>query len=191
MDFVYEQHRIGLLRQLLHDRFQALLKIAAIFGAGQQRAHVQRVNSGIGQHVGHIAFDDAACETLGDGGLADTGFTDQQRVVFAATAQGLDDAFEFISTADQWVYLAGNYLLVEIEREVFQRASRCGFGLGFLLGFSALGAAIGNLGHPMRDVIDDIEARYTLLMQEKYRMRILFAVYRDQHIGARDFLLAG
>jgi hypothetical protein len=61
---------------------------------------------GLGQDVRHAAFDDAAGQAFGDGGLADPGFADQQRVVLAAAAEGLDDALDFLLAADQRVDLA-------------------------------------------------------------------------------------
>ena len=57
--------------QLGHHRLQPLLEVAAIARAGQQRAHVEREDGGLGQHFRHVALDDALGQALGDGGLAD------------------------------------------------------------------------------------------------------------------------
>jgi len=40
MDFVDEENRIFVLFQLVHHGFQAFLKVAAIAGACQKRAHI-------------------------------------------------------------------------------------------------------------------------------------------------------
>ena len=42
------------------------------------------------QHFRHFALDDLARQAFGDGGLADAGIADQQRVVLAPAAQHLD-----------------------------------------------------------------------------------------------------
>ena len=43
----------------------------------------------------------------------------------------------------------------------------------------------------MRDVVNDVETRHAALVQKIDRVRFLFAEDRDEHIGARDFFLAG
>ena len=39
--FINEQHGVGLVLERLQDPFKALLKVATVFGAGQQRTHVE------------------------------------------------------------------------------------------------------------------------------------------------------
>jgi hypothetical protein len=85
---------------------QPLLEVAAIARAGQQRAHVERVDGGAGQHLRHVALDDLARQALGDRGLADAGIADQQRVVLGAAAQDLDGALDLAVAADQRIDLA-------------------------------------------------------------------------------------
>jgi hypothetical protein len=41
VDLIDEQHRVRQLFEFVDDRLQPLLEIAAITGAGQQRAHVE------------------------------------------------------------------------------------------------------------------------------------------------------
>ena len=41
----------------------------------------------VAQAFRHITIDDAQCETFGDGGLADTRLTDQNRIVLGAAGQ--------------------------------------------------------------------------------------------------------
>jgi hypothetical protein len=143
-----------------------------------------------GQNFRHIAFDNLAGQAFGDGRLADASFANQQRIVLAPPAQRLDDALEFLVTADQRVDLALQRQSVEVDRVLLQRA---GFGF-FTVGFNfALGSGLGLLWHladAMRDVIHYIQAGDALFLQEIHRVRILFAIDRDQHVGAIDFLLA-
>jgi hypothetical protein len=46
------------------------------------------------------------------------------------------------------------------------------------------------LGHAVGDVVDDVEARDVLLVEQVHRMALLLAEDRDQHVGDADFLLA-
>ncbi len=76
--------------QLLDDLLEALLELAAVLGAGHQRADVQRQHALVGQRLRDVTGDDALGEALGDGGLADAGLADEGRVVlaFAGTGSG-------------------------------------------------------------------------------------------------------
>ena len=191
VDFVDEQDRVRIVHQLLQHRLQALLEIAAVLGAGEQRTHVERVHGGFLQQLGHAALDDAAREALGDRGLADPGLAHQQRVVLAPAAQRLDDALELLVAADQRVDLARERLRVQVLRVVVERAVGR-LGRAFLLGLRlALGLLrLGALGDAVRDVVDDVQARDALLLQEVHRVGVLLAEDRHQHVGAGDFLLA-
>jgi hypothetical protein len=51
---------IWIVRQLLQDPLQALLKISPIFGTGQQGAHVQAIHRGVGEYLGNATLDDVA-----------------------------------------------------------------------------------------------------------------------------------
>ena len=75
MDFVNKQNAIGIVFEGLEYALQALLKITAVFSAGKERAHVQRVDRGIGQNVGHLAFGNAPCQTFRNRGFTHAGLT--------------------------------------------------------------------------------------------------------------------
>jgi hypothetical protein len=74
----------GLSLQLLDDAFQALLKVAAVLGASEQRSHVQRIDVGLGQNLRDIALNNSAGQSFGNGGFADTRLTHQQADCFCA-----------------------------------------------------------------------------------------------------------
>ena len=76
---------------------EALLEVAAVPGAGEQRAHVERVDRAVAQDVRHLALEDAQREAFGDGGLADARLADEERVVLAAAAQDLDRALDLVA----------------------------------------------------------------------------------------------
>ena len=121
VDLVDEQDRAGVLLQLGEHALQALLEIAAVLGAGDQCAHVERVDGAVGQHVGHLVFDDHARQAFHQRGLADAGLADVQRVVLAAAAQDFDRALDLDAPADQRIDPPFHRELVQVGRELLQR----------------------------------------------------------------------
>ena len=85
---------------------QPLLEFAAVFRAGDQRAHVEREQLLVAQALGHVAVDDALRQAFDDGGLADAGLADQHRIVLRAPRQNLDRAADFLVAADDRIELA-------------------------------------------------------------------------------------
>ena len=112
------------LLELVDDRLQPLLEIAAIAGAGEQGAHVERVDDRGLEHVGHVALDDLARQAFGDRGLADAGIADIERVVLRAAAEDLDGAVDLGAAADQRIDPAFLGLVVEIDGELLERGFR-------------------------------------------------------------------
>ena len=74
----------GRVGDLLEHGLQALLELAAVLGAGHQRAQVQRDDALVLEPLGHVAAHDALGQALDDGGLADARLADQHRVVLGA-----------------------------------------------------------------------------------------------------------
>ena len=77
---------LGLLHLLEHG-LEALLELAAVLGAGDQRAHVERDDALVLQALGHVAAHDALRQAFDDGGLAHAGLADQHGVVLGAAAR--------------------------------------------------------------------------------------------------------
>jgi hypothetical protein len=64
VDFVDEENRFRLLFEFLHDSLQAFFEVTAIAGAGEQRAHVERVDDRISENAGRFTVDDASWPCL-------------------------------------------------------------------------------------------------------------------------------
>ena len=112
----------GRLHFLQHG-LEALLELAAVLGAGDQRAHVERDDPLVLQPFGHVAADDALRQPFDDRGLADAGLADQHRVVLGAAGEHLDDAADLLVAADHRIELAlrgelGQVAAVPLERFV-------------------------------------------------------------------------
>ena len=125
---------------------QPLLELAAIFGAGNQRAHVERHQLLVLQRFRDVAIDDAQRQPFGDRRLADTGFADQHRIVLGAARQHLDGAADLVVAADDRIELAGAGIGGQISRVLLQCVIT-------LLGARRIG------GPALADVVDDLVQR--------------------------------
>ena len=96
----------GALGDLLQDRLQALLELAAVLGAGDERAHVERDDALVPERLRHVAAHDPLGEALDDGGLAHARLADQHGVVLRPAAEHLDDAADLLVPAHHRVELA-------------------------------------------------------------------------------------
>ena len=195
MDLINEQDGVGMRLQLLEHLLEPLLEVAAIAGAGQERAHVQREHGGSRQHFRHFAFHDALGEPFRDRGLADAGLAHEQRIVLLATAQHLDGAVDLGVAADHRVDLALARLLVEVDAIGLERVALllgvvAALGLGLLIDAAhrpRLGHA-GPLGNAMADVVHGVIPRHILLLQEVSGMAFALGEDGDQHVGAGHLL---
>ena len=120
---------------LLEHRLEPLLELAAVLGTGDHRGQVELDQPLVLEQCRDVALDDPTGEPLGDGGLADTGFTDQDRVVLGPTDQHLDEAADLLVTTDDGVQatlacLRGQVAAVLVQRlvGVLRRLARDALG---------------------------------------------------------------
>ena len=90
----------------VQDGLEPLLKFAAIFGAGDQGAEIEREQLFILQALRYVAVDDAQRQTLDDRGLADARLADQHRVILGTARQDLNGTADFLVAADDRIELA-------------------------------------------------------------------------------------
>ena len=151
------------------------------------------------EHLRHVAHDDAARQALGDGRLADAGIADEQRIVLLPAAQHLDGALDLRPAADQGIDAARPRLLVEVDAIDLERIGAALLLLAALdrrrvLVDAAHRARLrhaGPLGDAVADIVDRVEPRHVLLLQEEGGMALALGEDGDQHIGARHLLAAG
>ncbi len=179
--------------ELRENRLEALLEVAPVLGSGHQAAQVQRIDDRIGQNLRNLAVHDLLRQTFGDRRLADTGLADEQRVVLAPPTEDLHRTLDLVGTTDQGVDppLPGH--LVQIRGEVLERTAPILFLAARLVDLAGRVVFLilpRHLGDPVRDVVDDIQARHVLLVEEVNGLRVLLAEERHQHVGARHLLLA-
>ncbi len=108
------------LADLVEDRLEAVLELAAELGTGDHRAEVEGDDALVAQGLGHVTGDDPLGQPLDDGGLADTRLADQHRVVLGAPRQHLHHPADLVVTADHRVELALAGLRGEVTAEALQ-----------------------------------------------------------------------
>ena len=107
VQLVDEQDAVAGVLDLFDDLLEALLELAAVLGARDERADVERQQALAHQRLGHVARGDALGEALDDGRLADARLADQRRVVLGAPREDLDDPLDLLRAADDRVELVG------------------------------------------------------------------------------------
>ena len=150
-----------------------MLEVAAILGARQQRAHIQRINARAFEDFRHILLHDAPRQAFGNRRLADASLAHQQWIILAAPAQRLDHALKFGFASDQRVDLAGQSLRIEVQRIAFQHAVIAGLLFGFIIALRWRSAANLAFGDAMHDVIHHVQATDAAFREEMHCMRIL------------------
>ena len=130
MELVDEQDDLafGLLDFLEHG-LQAVLELAAVLGAGDQRAHVELDEVAVPQRARHVAGHDSLGDALDDGRLADARLADEHGVVLGAAGQDLDGTADLVGTTDDRVELAGAGEIADVAAVLLQRLK-----LGLVLG---------------------------------------------------------
>src|SRR5581483_570051 len=120
VQLVDEQDDVAAGADLLQHLLEALLEVAAVAGAGDQRAEVQRVQLLALERLGHVVGDDALREALDDGGLADAGLADENGVVLGAAGEHLHDALDLALAPDDGVELLLARQLCEVATELVE-----------------------------------------------------------------------
>ncbi len=91
---------------LIENSLQSLLELAPVLCTCNEGAHIQRENLSVLQAVGHVPCDYSQGKTLGNGGLSDTGLTDENRVVLCLSGEDPDHVADLAVTADNRIQLS-------------------------------------------------------------------------------------
>ena len=121
VQLVDEQDDVAALGDLLHHLLQALLELAAVLRAGDQRREVERVDLLVLQQLGNLGVGDPLGEPLDDGGLADARLADQHRVVLRAPREDLHDPLDLGLAPDDGVELAVGGELRQVAAELVEQ----------------------------------------------------------------------
>src|SRR4051794_20047315 len=139
VELVDEQDDVAALGDLLHHLLQALLELAAVLRAGDERSEIQRVDLLALQKLGDVGVRDALREALDHRGLADAGLADEHRVVLRPAREDLHDPLDLGLAADDRVELAVRGELREVPAELVEEL-RGLLALALLTGGAGAGA---------------------------------------------------
>ena len=165
----------------LSTAFQALLELAAVFRAGDQRAHVERQELLVLERFRHVAVDDAQRQAFDDRRLADAGFADQHGIVLRPARQHLHGAADLLVAADHRIELAGARRLGEVAGVFLQRV------IG-VLGARRIGGAALAQGLDRR--VERLR-RHAGLAENAPRLALLLHRHRQQQTLDGDERVAG
>ena len=110
---------LGLLN-FREDCLEALLELAAVGRARDDRRHRDFDDAAVLEGGGNVSRDNALGETLDDGGLADAGLANEDRVVLGAPGEDLHDAADFLIAADDRVERALLGECCEVDAKLFK-----------------------------------------------------------------------
>ena len=190
VDLVDEQDDVAPRADLLEDLLQTLLEVTAVAAARHERAEVERVELLARQRLGHLVGHDALGEALDDGGLADAGLADEDRVVLRAARQDLHDALDLFGASDDGVELAVAGQLGEVPAELVEhRRAR-----GAVARAGALARADGLLALVARHELDDLLAHPAEVGPEAHqhgrRHTLALAHETEEHVLGADVAVA-
>ena len=164
MDLVDKEDGPFLTLNLLEQYLEALLEIPTVFGARQQRPHIQRIDGTARNHLGHIAFNDTVSQPFGNGGFTHARFTHQQRVVLATAAEHLNGTVELLITTNQRIDAPFQHQLVQVGGKTLDLGGRnIIIRLGIVI---AAEIRLAVLAHPVGEEIDDVETADLGFFQE-------------------------
>ena len=107
VDFINEQDNLSLaVLDFIQNGFQTLFEFAAVFSARDQAAHIQLDELLVFQGFRHIILENTPGQSFYYGSFADTGFTDEDRVVLGFTGKNFHDTADLLVTSDDGVDFA-------------------------------------------------------------------------------------
>ena len=130
VQFVNEQNDVFRAADFVHDGFDALLKLSAIFCAGNHQREIERDDALVQQNFRHVALRDFLRETFDNRSFANASFAEQNRIIFRAAAKDLNHALDFIFAADDRIHVA---LARDFREVAAKRLERGRFDFAFFL----------------------------------------------------------
>ncbi len=103
VELIDKEENVAVLRSLVHDIFDALLKLAPVLGARDHAGKIQHKDASSPDIFRDEAHGNTLRQPLHDGGLADARLTDQTGVVLITTAQDLYDPGDLLLPPDDRV----------------------------------------------------------------------------------------
>ncbi len=120
MELVDEENDVLGLDDLLHHDLEALLELAAVLGARDERAEVEGHHAAVQDVLRHVGADDALGKALHDRCFADAGLADDDGIVLGPAGEYLEHPVDLVLPADHGVELAALGKLGEVPAELVE-----------------------------------------------------------------------
>ena len=114
MDLVNKEDYISLALNFVHKTLNTALELSAELSSRNERGQVEQIDLLVGKIERNIALVDPLGNTLRNGSLADTRFTDKAGIVLGSSGEYLDNARYLLVSADNAVKLSVRGFLREI-----------------------------------------------------------------------------
>ncbi len=189
VQLVDEQDDVAAGVDLLEHLLQALFEVTAVAAARDQGTQVEGVELLILQRLRDLTVDNGLREAFDHGGLTDTGFADEDRVVLGAPAQHLHDTLDFLRAADDRVEFALQGGLGQVATELVEH-QRGGWGPGLAArtGFHRLLALVA--GQQLDDLLTHPVEIRTQLHQHLRRDTLTLTDQAEQNVLGADVVVA-
>ena len=115
-----EQNAPFRLFHLFEDCLQTFLELAAVLGARNERAHIEREERLVLEPFGDVPLDDTLSEPFGDRRLADARLADEHGVIFGLAREDADDVPDLLVPADDGFELVLAGELCQIGAVLFE-----------------------------------------------------------------------
>ncbi len=196
VDLVDEQDRLRIRDQDLHHGLEALLEVAAIARAGEHRRHVERVE---------LRRPSAAREPCSS---TMRSARPSASAVLPTPGSPISSGLFFRRRHSTWIIRSSSSAR-PISGSILPSRARCVRSTQKLSsGFATLPSSLAvvldaararhdrttaglDLRDAVRDVVDDVEPRHALLLEQVDRVRVALAEHRRDHVAGRHLLAAG
>ena len=180
----HEDHIAG-GADLLHDLLEALLELTAILGAGHQQADIQSEHPLVFEDVRYVAGVDPLGQTLGNGGLTNARFADQDWVVLGATAKNLNHPLDLVLATHHRIELAVGGEMGEVAAEFVEGG---GFG-GTLATAAAASTHLGGFPQHANHLGAHLGQVYPEVLQHPGRHALPFTDQAQQQVLGADVVV--
>ena len=121
VELVDEQDHVRIRRYFVDYVLESLLEISAIFGTCDDGAEIQRYEPFAFKHRRDVSVDDLDGDSFHDGGFADSGITDEHRIVLPSASENLDDALYLVLSSHERIQPSFTGGLCYVVAELFER----------------------------------------------------------------------
>ena len=197
VNLVDEKDCASLLFKLRDHAVESLFKVSAVPRAGEEGAHLQRINDRFRQWRRRLAFHDLLRYAFHDRGLADSRIAHEQRIVLVAPQQNLAAARHFRFPPHKRVDVSLLGLLVKIDAELVQRR-RSRLCIGLLLSAFELFLGsdhvprflkLGILSNSMGNELDGVVPGHSQGLQDFNGVAVALAEQGHKNIRSGDFAI--